>query len=372
MTSPAPPEAARAAVDMPPLLDQAPCGFVSFSEQGIIGHVNATLARMLGYEPADLVGRNVETILTVPTRIFYQTHFFPLIQLREEAEEIYLTLRAASGEVVHVLANAARRRRDDRIVIDCVLMRIHERQKYEQELLNARRAADEANRAKVEFLSMMSHDLRTPLNAVNGYAELLLMGVRGPVNDAQAKDLERIRDAGRFLLGLLNDILAFARLELGKTELDITPVSVRDVLRQTEDLVGPRFVEAGIHYAREEPAAELIVRADRERLQQVLMNLLTNAVKFTPKGGRVTVSASREGHRVLIRVSDTGRGIPADRLADIFKPFSQVDPYADRKKGGVGLGLAIGRELARSMEGDLTVASEVGRGSEFTLALPTA
>jgi PAS domain S-box-containing protein len=373
VTSRAPPDVAPpAASAVPELLDEAPCGFLSFTDKGTIALVNATLARMLGYESRDLVGIHVRALFTTPTRIFFQTHFYPLLQLQRHAEEIYLTLKAKSGEAVHVLANAVMHERSGVAHIDCILMRIHERQKYEQELLRARKAADDANKAKVEFLSMMSHDLRTPLNAVNGYADLLLMGVRGPVSEAQAKDLNRIKNAGQFLLGLINDILSFARLELGKAELHIKPVPVTAALNQAEALLGGRFAEAGVRYMREESSEDLMVSADPDRLQQILLNLLTNASKFTPAGGRVTVSAARDGDRVAIRVSDTGRGIPADRITEIFKPFSQVDPQADRKKGGVGLGLAIGRELARSMEGDLTVVSEVGRGSEFTIALPAA
>jgi signal transduction histidine kinase len=249
-------------------------------------------------------------------------------------------------------------------------MPILEREKYEQELLRAKRAAEDANKAKVEFLSMMSHDLRTPLNAVSGYADLLLMGVRGGLNPEQTKDIERIKNAGNFLLGLINDVLAFARLELGKAELHIKPVKLEELFVLTDELLGERFREAGVLYMRAPIGDDVIVSADPDRLQQILLNLLGNAVKFTPSGGRVTVSTSRSGDRICVRVSDTGRGIPRDSLEEIFTPFKQVDPMADKKKGGVGLGLAIGRELARSMDGDLTVTSEVGKGSEFTIVLP--
>jgi PAS domain S-box-containing protein len=344
---------------------------VSFTGKGTITVINTTLARMLGYEPHDLVGLQVSRLFTAPTQIFMQTHFYPMMRLHEGAEEIYLSLKSKSGEPVHVLANAKSRQRDGVTHMDCVFMRIHERQKYEEELLRARKAADEANRAKVEFLSMMSHDLRTPLNAVNGYADLLLMGVRGELTEVQQKDLNRIKDAGKFLLGLINDILSFAKLELGKAELHIKPVPVVGALAQAEELMGTRFAEGGIVYRREEVSEDLLVNADPDRLQQILLNLLTNAAKFTTAGGRVTLSATRAGERVHIAVADTGRGIPAGKLQDIFTPFSQVDP-SDRKKGGVGLGLAIGRELARSMDGDLNVVSEVGRGSEFTVSLPAA
>src|SRR5688572_29025040 len=236
---------------------------------------------MLGYEPRDVTGAQVRMLFTAPTQIFVQTHFYPMLQLHRHAEEIYLTLKSKSGEAVHVLCNAAMRDRDGVTHIDCILMRIHERQKYEEELLRARKAADEANKAKVEFLSMMSHDLRTPLNAVNGYADLLLLGVRGQLNEAQEKDLTRIKDAGKFLLGLINDILSFAKLELGKAELHIKPIAVVGALMQAEELMGTRFAEAGVVYRREEVSEDLYVNADPDRLQQILLNLLTNASKFT-------------------------------------------------------------------------------------------
>lgn len=355
---------------VPLLLDEAPCGFVSLTDKGTIVLVNATLARLLDYDARELEGTHVEHIFTKPTKIFFQTHVFPMLRLQPNAYELYITLKTRGGSAVHALANASKRERDGAEHVDVVLMRILEREKYEQELLRAKRAAEDANRAKVEFLSQMSHDLRTPLNAVNGYADLLLLGVRGPLNAEQRKDIERIKNAGGFLLGLINDVLAFARLELGKAELHIKPVKLEDVLVLTEELLAERFREAGVVYMRASLPDGLIVSADPDRLQQILINLLVNASKFTPAAGRVTVSAARAGDRVSIKVSDTGRGIPRERLDDIFTPFKQVDPQADKKKGGVGLGLAIGRELARSMDGDLTVASEVGRGSEFTVVLP--
>jgi PAS domain S-box-containing protein len=356
---------------VPALLDNAPCGFISLSDKGTIALVNSTLAVMLEHDPRELIGKHVEEIFTKPTKIFFQTHVFPMLRMQPHANELYLTLKKRNGDAIHALANASKRERNGQELVDIVLMQILEREKYEQELLRARRAAEDANRSKVEFLSMMSHDLRTPLNAVNGYADLLLMGVRGSLNEQQTTDVERIKNAGSFLLGLINDVLAFARLELGKAELTIKPVRLDDILVLTEELLMERFRETGILYLRAPVPDEMIVSADPDRLQQILVNLLGNATKFTPAGGRVTVSASRTGDRVSIRVSDTGRGIPREKMEEIFKPFSQVDPDFDKKKGGVGLGLAIGRELARSMDGDLTVTSEPGRGSEFTVTLPS-
>lgn len=355
------------------LLDRAPCGFVSFRDDGTITVANATLGQMLDVDTRELVGRSLEEILTVPARIFYQTHFFPLIRLHGRAEEIYFALRARSGDPVHVLANAVRTVAGDDTRIDCAMLRIHERQKYEQELLNAKKAAENANAAKMRFLSMVSHDLRTPLGAISGYVDLLMLGVRGEVNEAQAQDLRRIKASAMFLLGLLEDILTFATAEAGALTVSLESVPVESTVSRVEAMVAPQYERAGVKYEREPATESLNVRADRDRLQQILLNLLGNASKFTPSGGKIWVRCWREGDRVAVAVADTGRGIPADRLAQIFEPFVQVHREVDAgKHKGLGLGLAISRDLARAMGGDIHVQSELGKGSTFTVLLPAA
>jgi signal transduction histidine kinase len=235
----------------------------------------------------------------------------------------------------------------------------------------ARREAESANRAKAEFLATMSHELRTPLNAIAGYTELLSMGVRGPVRDEQLEDLRRIRKSAQHLLSLINDILNFARLEAGQVELHISDVSMHDVLAGVETLIGPQVREKGLHYSYEECDPSLTVRADAEKVQQILLNLLTNAVKFTEPLGRVTVICRSTPDRVTVDVSDTGRGIPADKLETIFEPFVQIDRHLTHEsQQGVGLGLAISRDLALAMGGDLGAESAVGRGTTFRLELP--
>ena len=354
------------------VLDTAPCGFVSFTDNGDVRLINRTLCEMLGVEPEAVIGRTVETLLTTPTRIFYQTHFFPLLRLHGRAEEIFLTLRAANGEDVNALTNAVRRERDGEWVNDCVIMRIQERNRYEDALLRARKAAEEANVARMRFLSMMSHDLRTPLNAISGYSDLLLMGIRGPLNVEQEKDLLRMKDASTFLLGMLNDVLAFVKFEAGQIDVSVREVRLSEVVAQAEALVGPRILSSEITYTCTNCHPALRVKADDSRLQQVLLNLLTNALKFTPRGGQIAVSCAEDGDRVLIRVADTGPGIPEERLGWIFEPFTQVEKHTKGAQEGVGLGLAISRQLARAMGGDVTVVSEPGKGSTFTIALQRA
>ena len=234
----------------------------------------------------------------------------------------------------------------------------------------ARASAEEANRAKGEFLAAMSHELRTPLNAIGGYAELLAMGVQGPVNELQAQHLERITRNQRHLLGLINEILNFARLEAGKLELHAVPVSMNALIDSLETLIAPQLHEKHIQYAATCADPSIVAVGDPERVRQSLLNLLSNAAKFTPREGRVWVECSAEGRTVSVSVHDTGIGIPAERLHEVFDPFVQVHRSLTSVTEGTGLGLAISRDLARRMGGDITAQSVVGEGSVFTLTLP--
>jgi signal transduction histidine kinase len=238
----------------------------------------------------------------------------------------------------------------------------------------ARRDAEAANVTKSRFLASMSHELRTPLNAIGGYAELLAMGIRGPVTEEQCADLARIRRSSQHLLALINDILQYARLEAGQLAVEARAVPLAPVLDELVTLVGPQLAARGLAYACEACPPALAVHADRDRLVQVLLNLLTNAVKYTEPGGRIEVwcEAADDGATIAMHVRDTGVGIPADMQAKVFDPFVQVRRTLATPEGGVGLGLAISRDLARAMGGELRVESEVGRGSTFTLVLPRA
>jgi PAS domain S-box-containing protein len=235
----------------------------------------------------------------------------------------------------------------------------------------ARLEAETANRARGEFLAVMSHELRTPLNAIGGYAELIEMGVRGPVTELQLADLARIKRSQRHLLGLVNEVLNYAKLESGSVQYDIEDVEVMRAVVDAESLVAPQARGKGLSLSHQEWPPDLSVRADPEKLRQVLVNLLSNAVKFTDRGGaEITVSCNAEGNTVSITVRDTGIGIPFDKLGAIFEPFVQVRADLTRTAEGTGLGLAISRDLARGMAGELTVESEAGVGSGFTLTLP--
>ncbi len=247
-----------------------------------------------------------------------------------------------------------------------------ERERLLRETETARAEAETANRAKSEFLAAMSHELRTPLNAVGGYVELLDMGIHGPLTDAQKGALARINANQRHLLTLINDILAFARLEAGRIEFDLRPLSVLEMLSSLEALVSPQAESKGVAYTMERCDPTPWIRGDAERVRQILLNLVSNAIKFTPEGGWVILACKEDDDWVHIHVRDNGPGIPLEQQERIFDPFQQVGRRLNQPQEGVGLGLAISRDLALAMQGDLTVQSTPGEGSTFTLRLPRA
>ncbi len=242
-----------------------------------------------------------------------------------------------------------------------------------EELMHRTEEAEAANRAKSEFLATMSHELRTPLNAIFGYADLLDMGLHGPVTTAQQEALERIKRNQRALLVLVNDVLNFAKLEAGKVELTMADVSVAEVIGDVTAVIAPQLENKGLRYVFAAVDDSLQVRGEQERIEQILLNLLTNAGKFTPRGGEVVVTVTHDDKQVRMQVRDTGGGIPEEKLQSVFDPFVQIDRQVeDTGERGVGLGLAISRDLAMAMGGTLTAESTVGEGSTFTLMLHRA
>ncbi len=240
------------------------------------------------------------------------------------------------------------------------------------ELEERSREAEAANRVKTEFLAAMSHELRTPLNAIAGYAQLLQLGVGGPVTPQQLTHLERIQRSQEHLLGLINSILNFSRIEAGQIVYDSHPISIKEIVQAVAPMVAPQAEAKQVRLTTGRCASDVLAQGDRSKVEQILLNLLSNSVKFTPPEGTIVIEWGGERDHTWLRVRDSGIGIPADQLEAVFTPFVQVGRKLSSPQEGTGLGLSISRQLARGMGGDLVAASGPEAGTTVTLTLPIA
>jgi PAS domain S-box-containing protein len=352
---------------MDELLNNAPCGFLAFSDDGRVIEVNATLLDLLGYERDELVQLHVEKIFSLAGRIFYQTHFFPLLKLNGRTDEIYLDLRSRSGESIPALVNAVRRERDGRTINDCVFVAMRQRSQYEDEILRAKREAEAATRAKDEFLSVVSHELRTPLNAIIGWVQMIK---NGNIDDYCRQGVEIIERSARIQSRLIEDLLDLSRIISGKLRIEVRQVELGEIISRAIEVITPaaKAKDIRLEIVLESDA---FVSGDAARLQQVFWNLLSNAVKFTPKHGRVQVRLERVNSSVRVSISDTGQGIEANFLPYVFERFRQADNSGAEREGGLGLGMAITRNIVE-LHGGTIKAESPGEdlGTTFTVSLP--
>jgi signal transduction histidine kinase len=244
-----------------------------------------------------------------------------------------------------------------------------ERDRSRQQLRHARDVASNANTAKSEFLAVMSHELRTPLNAIAGYSEILSMGVAGRLNAQQQEAVTRIRLNQEHLLALIDDVLSFAKIEAGQTRIDLQNIHLCDVITSVESLLRPQLARKSLTLSSMPCSPSLVVSADPVKLRQILVNILGNSIKFTPTGGKIEITAERSGGKAVVCIADTGIGIAPEMIERVFEPFFQVQNGSTREYTGTGLGLAIARDFARAMGGDITIASEVGRGCRVSVSI---
>lgn len=295
---------------------------------------------------------------------FRSMDIIPLIGLEGQiVGEIAMMFRQSGGSsrrMIKLIEQCAR-------LVVCAIQ--HARRRVEAE--RARDTAEQTGRAKIQFLARMSHELRTPLQSIAGYIDLLRVGAAEPLTAGQARLLARVHDSEEILVHVIDDLITFSRLEAGHLSYHIGPVPADEVLRITQSVIAPLASDHGVTL-QVGACSGIFVAADGDKLKQILVNLAANAVKFSERGGIVSLTCLPDGSSVAFRVIDNGPGIDAGKLREIFEPYVQLEtPLLDRY-GGTGLGLAISREFASGMHGQLTVASTVGRGSEFTLRLPRA
>ena len=315
----------------------------------------------------EVIGPQIEQVMSTGEATWHEDQYLP-IERNGHLEDVWWTYGyspiredgAVAGVLVVCQETTAR------------VMMLEERERLLAAERAARAEADEANRAKSEFLAVMSHELRTPLNAIGGHAQLIELGVHGAVTQEQLTALERIQRSQRHLLGLINGVLNYAKIDAGAMHYVIGEVHMDETLSTCEALTAPQARMKQLDLRNEHCDARLTAVADAEKVKQIVLNLLSTAIKFTDSGGRVTLECSSASEDAIdVRVQDTGRGIPRDQLDRVFQPFVQIDTTLTRANEGTGLGLAISRELARGMGGDLVAESEPGVGSTFTLTLPS-
>lgn len=386
------------------LFDFAPEAYLTTDLYGTIRDANVAAGRLLGADPKCLVGKALHSFFEDSARKQFP-HQLDRLCDRDSLDDWELWLQPRNGPRTAVCASVSRSARNYLaaeyrwIVRDVTKLRNAEDEirelirhlevrvatgtvqlaaayRTKDELLvserRARAEAEAANNAKTDFLALMSHEFRTPLQAIFGYTELLEREIHGPLTDAQRGDVKRIQQSQQHLLGLITAILDFSRIESGQgMEVRVQPTLVNEILHGMEGLIGSQLEPKELRYEFRRGDAHIAAQADAAKVQQILLNLLANAIKFTPRGGTIRLECKSDWDHVAITVIDSGIGIPADKLEAVFEPFVQIRER-NALSNGTGLGLAISRRLAIAMGGSLTAASTLGKGSTFTLRLQKA
>jgi PAS domain S-box-containing protein len=339
---------------------------------GALDYVSDRTAEYFGKTVAEVIGEQWLSVLHPDDVERTLSRWRQSLDTGQDYEVEFRLWSAAHKSYRWHLGRATAQRDDDGNIIAWfgTNTEIEDRKQVEADLKRLTTEATEANQAKSAFLAAMSHELRTPLNAIGGYAQLIEMGVRGPITEEQRIDLLKIQRSKNHLDSLVSDVLNFAKLGSGKIEYRVKDVDIDKMFQSVIEMVTPQAREKDLRLVPPGAPCHMCVSADEDRMRQILLNLIANALKFTPAGGTIALRANGSQNEVAIEVSDTGIGIPADKIENIFEPFVQAKGAIKSTDQGVGLGLAISRQLARAMGGDVVVASRVGEGSTFTLTLP--
>jgi len=360
------------------LYEHAACGLVVTEDDGTIVRANATFCSWIGHSAEALAGKRLSDLLTIGGKLFHQTHWHPLLQMQGSVAEVKLDLVRDDGQTLPMMLNAVRRLHDGQVRHELAFFVATDRDKYERELLHARRQLNALNeklsaadRRKDEFLATLAHELRNPLAPVRNVVQILR---QQPLSDERFDwSLDVLERQVRHLSRLVDDLLDVSRIAQGKIELRKSRLELIGIVRASAESVRALLETAGLELRVTLPAQPLWVDADETRLAQIIQNLLNNAAKFTPKGGRVALSVERQGDAALLSVRDSGIGIAPEHLATIFDMFAQVDAQRDRAHDGLGIGLALVRALTQMHGGTVSAESAgLGQGSTFTVRLPLA
>ncbi|NHZ93697.1 response regulator [Massilia sp. CCM 8733] len=375
------------------MFDEAACGLMTTDTGGRILRANRTILAWLGYTEADMTaGMRLQDLLSVGGRVFHQTHCAPLLQLQGSVSEVQVDLVRKDRSRAPALLNIARRRAGVGFVDQVAIFIANDRRAYERELLRARAAAEaalaaqsgaearlrEANqqlsladRRKDEFLATLAHELRNPLAPMRSGADLLKMTMSG--NAPHQRIVDMFDRQLRQMSHLVDDLMEVARISQGKLVLRLEPVCLREIVQAAVADLQTQIGAAGHALTLALPATPLTVRGDPTRLTQMLVNLLTNACKYTPPGGRIALELREDDGAAVIAISDSGIGIPSEALESVFEMFSQLEPALKRAHGGLGIGLALVKGLVELHQGSVRAASAgPGQGSTFTVRLPLA
>jgi PAS domain S-box-containing protein len=378
--------------------DQAPCGLMITDSDGAIIHLNSTLCELLGYKSEELIGKfRVQDLFSIGSKLFHQTHWGPLLHMQGHVSEIQLELISVTKQKIPVLLNATRKNKDGAVFQELAFFISLDRNKYERELLKAKQLAESsldelrateirlkktetqltvlneqlnlADRRKNEFLATLAHELRNPLAPMRNVLEVLKLR---KLDDPQIEWSREILDRQvSHLTHLVNDLMEVSRITQGRIELKRSVLDISDVIQHSVESVISAADLAGHKFEVRLPNRSLLVDADPTRILQMILNLLHNAIKYTPAGGRISIEAEESGGSVLIHIKDDGIGLEKHQLSSIFQMFSQVETAIDRSQGGLGIGLALVKGLADLHGGTVTAKSEgLNQGSEFIISLP--
>ncbi|HEU4722104.1 MAG TPA: PAS domain-containing sensor histidine kinase [Gemmatimonadaceae bacterium] len=352
-------------------------GIFMLDPDGRVASWNEGARRIKGYEAEEIVGRHFSVFYPDAARLSgFPDHELEVARevgrfedegwrVRKDGTQFWanVVITALFGDDGSLLGFA-------KVTRDLTERRLAQQREVE----DARRVADAeaSSRAKSGFLAAMSHELRTPLNAISGYAQLMLEGIAGAVSDQQREYLSRIIVSQQHLLAIVNDLLNYSRIEAGELTYEREPVVMREVLERVLAMVTPQAERKRLRLSLGTCDTAVAALADQLKTEQIVLNLISNAVKFTPEGGSVTLSCGRQDGGATIEVRDTGPGIPHEMQQAIFEPFVQLGRTLTSTHEGAGLGLAICRDLARAMGGDVSVESTLGAGATFVLRLPAA